>query len=265
MKLVNFNQFTNALTVKLAKHPNVLGLVALGSMANKAYPPDQWSDHDFFVIVTPGTQPHFKADLSWLPHSEQIVLAFEETAHGMKVLYEFEHLLEFAIFEPNEVPQTRINQYAMLIDKGDFSALFAELARETAVSAAYNSPTDHSLYGQFLANLFVGVGRCARGEQLSGRTFVKTYALGHLLKLLVRHYPSTRQSLLDNLDPYRRFERVYPEMGQHLNQALNSPTPQAAFKLISLSEIWLFPKIENFPNKAANILKTYIESTFAEA
>ncbi|KAA3664306.1 MAG: hypothetical protein DWQ04_06400 [Chloroflexi bacterium] len=259
MKLADFNHFTQTLTTNLSNHPHVLGLVAAGSMANQACQPDKWSDHDFFVIVSPGTQPEFKTDLSWLPQADEIVLAFEETTHGMKVLYSFGHLLEFAIFEPNELQQARINRYAVLIDNGDFSALFAKLERETAVSLHTNPPSDHSLYGQFLANLFVGVGRHARGEHISGRIFVNTYALGHLLKLLVRHYPANNKNLLDNLDPYRRFERVYPEMGHQLNKALNQPTPQATLSILSLSKIWLSEKISHFPIEAIVTLKTYIK------
>jgi len=133
------------------------------------------------------------------------------------------------------------------------------LERETAVSLQSNPSSDLSLYGQFLANLFVGVGRHARGEQISGRIFVNTYALGHLLKLLVRHYPADQINLLDNLDPYRRFERVYPEMGHQLNEALNQPTLPAALCTLSLSKTWLSEKISHFPIEAVSTLKTYIE------
>ncbi|MCI0417100.1 hypothetical protein L0222_30385 [bacterium] len=41
---------------QLTAEESVLGLVALGSMAAQDYVPDQWSDHDFFVIVRSGHQ-----------------------------------------------------------------------------------------------------------------------------------------------------------------------------------------------------------------
>ena len=259
LNLTSFNQFTQQLVKNLENNPHVLGLVAAGSMANQDYQPDEWSDHDFFVIVVPGSQPQFKADLSWLPQSDEIVLAFAETAHGMKVMYRFGHLLEFAIFTPDEVQEAKVNRYAILIDKGEFASLFARLREETAVSIQTNPPSDHSLYGQFLTNLFVGVGRYARGEKISGRIFINTYALGHLLKLLVRHDSADEKGLLDNLDPYRRFERVYPEVGNQLNKALNLPPPLTALELLGISETQLAEKIPHFPNEAVSILKTYIQ------
>ncbi len=259
MKPADYHFFTQTLVANLHNHPHVLGLVAAGSMANRDYQPDQWSDHDFFVIVTPGTQPQFKANLSWLPFANDIVLSFVETAHGMKVLYRFGHLLEFAVFAPDEVQQARVNRYAVLIDKGDIATLFARLAVKTAASLQSNLPSDHSLVGQFLANLFVGVGRHARGEQISGRIFVGTHALSHLLKLLIRLYPANEKGVLDNLDPYRRFERVYPDMGRQLNEALNQSTPEAALRILSLSETWLSEKMLHFPQTAVSTLKTTFE------
>jgi hypothetical protein len=56
-------------------------------MARRDYEPDRWSDHDFFVITTPGEQEAFRADPSWLPDRERIVLSYRETPHGVKALY----------------------------------------------------------------------------------------------------------------------------------------------------------------------------------
>ncbi|MCA9929712.1 MAG: hypothetical protein KC419_14595 [Anaerolineales bacterium] len=260
MKKAEFDQLTTTLTNNLNNHPDVLGLVACGSMADQDYRPDPWSDHDFFVIVKTGTQSQFKQDLSWLPYADQIVLSFQETEHGMKVLYRFGHLLEFAVFAEEDLDVVRLNRFATLIDKAAVDQVMTERARETAVSAAANPTSDHSLLGQFLANIFVGVGRYARGEQISGRIFVNTYAVGHLLKLLTRHFDAPEKSVLDNLDPYRRFERVYPEIGRQLNGALNRPTLPAASALLSLSETLLSDKISQFPHDAVMTIRNYIDA-----
>ena len=45
--------YTRQLVQTLESDARVLGLVALGSMASETYR-DQWSDHDFWVITTPG-------------------------------------------------------------------------------------------------------------------------------------------------------------------------------------------------------------------
>ena len=38
-------------------------------MADRDYSPDEWSDHDFFLISQPGEQEALRQDLSWLPRT----------------------------------------------------------------------------------------------------------------------------------------------------------------------------------------------------
>jgi hypothetical protein len=72
-------------------------------MADRDYAPDEWSDHDFFVITPPGGQEALREDLSWLPRADRVALSFRETGHGLVVLYDDGHLLEFAVFELDEL------------------------------------------------------------------------------------------------------------------------------------------------------------------
>ena len=103
MNLARYNRFTEELTRKLDDDPRVLGLVALGSMAQQDYQPDAWSDHDFFVITIQGVQEDMRQDLSWLPRADELVFQFRETEHGVKALYRGGHLLEFAVFNEDEL------------------------------------------------------------------------------------------------------------------------------------------------------------------
>ena len=89
-----YDRLTERLREGLAADARVLGLVALGSMSGEPPAPDEWSDHDFFVITRPGEQERMRTDLSWLPDAGQIALSYRETAHGVKVLYRSAHLLE---------------------------------------------------------------------------------------------------------------------------------------------------------------------------
>lgn len=93
-----YRAFTANLTANLAARPDALGLVALGSMADRDYPPDRWSDHDFFVIVADGRDEAFRSDLGWLPDAAEVALAVRETEHGFKAIYRSGHLIEFAVF-----------------------------------------------------------------------------------------------------------------------------------------------------------------------
>ncbi|MCP4416424.1 MAG: hypothetical protein GY805_07370, partial [Chloroflexi bacterium] len=70
MNLNEFEQYNEQLRQKLADDPRVLGLVALGSMAQQDFQPDEWSDHDFFVITIQGVQEDMRQDLSWLPQAD---------------------------------------------------------------------------------------------------------------------------------------------------------------------------------------------------
>ena len=58
-----YRAFTDELTERLRADERAIGLVAVGSMADRDYAPDEWSDHDFFVITPPGGQEELRNDL----------------------------------------------------------------------------------------------------------------------------------------------------------------------------------------------------------
>jgi lincosamide nucleotidyltransferase len=227
-----YGTFTDRLRESLQRDSHVLGLVALGSMAAMDYEPDRWSDHDFFVIVSPGEQERLRSRLDWLPDAERIALAFRETDHGVKVLYLNGHLLEFAVFEPTELRLARVNRYRVLLDRGGVAELIRNVDEATVDAVATERRDDAFLFGMFLSNLLVGVGRFARGERLSGTQFVKGHSIRHLLQLAAKNLQSDRSALLDDLDPFRRAERVFPSFANDVDEALSLPTPRAARALL---------------------------------
>jgi hypothetical protein len=81
-----YRAFTHELTERLRADGRAIGLVAVGSMADRDYPPDEWSDHDFFVITPLGGQEELRNDLSWLPYADRVALSFRETEHGLNVI-----------------------------------------------------------------------------------------------------------------------------------------------------------------------------------
>lgn len=246
-----YQQFTEQLTANLRADARVLGLVALGSMARQDYQPDQWSDHDFFVIVPPGLQLEFRQNLSWLPESETIALSFAETEHGVKVVYDTGHLLEFAVFAPEELAVMTANRYRVLLDRANIAETMAARALATTASIADNTlATDSYYFGQFLTGLLVGNGRYQRGEHLSGHVFIKDYATRHLLTLLARHVPAADHALLDNLDPFRRFERVYPTLGAEIQALQLLPPPETAVGLLAIARRELAERMADYPETA---------------
>ena len=132
MQLDDYRLYTAALTQSLADDPRVLGLIALGSMAEQDYLPDQWSDHDFFVVTIPGQQEAFRTDLSWLPNHQRIAFWFRDSPHALRAVFDSGHLLEFVLFDEAELAaHGQINRYRVLLDQSDVTRLAAEVAERT--------------------------------------------------------------------------------------------------------------------------------------
>jgi hypothetical protein len=256
-----YDAFTAALQGSLAGRADVLGLVALGSMAGRDYQPDEFSDHDFFVVAAPASAEQLREDLSWLPARDRVLLSFRETAHGLKVLYDDGHLLELAVFAPEELALASVNRYRVLLDQADVDLRMQAVARATAEASAAGASTDEALLGLFLSALLVGVGRHLRGERASGRNLVHGQALRHLLVLLERHVPSPRSGLLDDLDPHRRFEAVHPDLGRQVDAALTKATPRAAVLLLDVAEQELRERVEHFPYDACAVVRSRLHDT----
>lgn len=230
MNAADYQAFTDTLRRTLDADPHVLGLIALGSMADLARR-DDGSDHDFFVIVTPGAQESFRQQLDWLPDETQIILRFRETEHGLKIMYSSGHLLEFAVFDLDELSMAKANDYAVLLDKADVATRMAAIQRDSVPGPV---DVERNLL-HMLSLLQVGTSRYGRGEAISGHVFIKTYALGHLLKIIPALHPQQAVGL-DNLDPYRRFERAFPALGQEINALLLQDVLTCAEGLMALAE-----------------------------
>lgn len=213
MDAAAYATFTAELTELAAADPRVIGLVAVGSMADRDYAPDEWSDHDFLLISQPGEQEALRADLSWLPRRNGIVLSFRETDHGLKVVYDDGHMLEFAVFDLEEIGVASINRYRVLLDRDGVEERCAYVRDHPRPQR-----DDEHLFGMAVTAALVADGRARRGEVLSGSFFV-TWCLTYVTRLLARTLPSEHASLLDAFDPLRRFERGYPELGAELARA----------------------------------------------
>ncbi|HEU4385024.1 MAG TPA: hypothetical protein VFR85_16190 [Anaeromyxobacteraceae bacterium] len=234
MRPAEYQAFTERLSERLAAEGEVLGLVALGSMSGEGAKPDEWSDHDFFVVVRPGSQERFRARLDWLPEPGEVALAFRETEHGLKVVLRSGHLLEFAVFDPEELRLARVNRLRVLLDRERIGERLAAVRAETAQRARAEAPGDEWLAGQFLADLLVAAGRARRGERLAARQRLSA-AAGFLLRLAARHLPPADPAALDDLDPARRFERAFPALAAEIDAALGREVPEAAAALLEVA------------------------------
>lgn len=200
-------------------------------MADRDYAPDEWSDHDFFVITAHGMQEELRGDLSWLPSHARIALSFRETEHGLKVIYDDGRMLEFAVFDLEElIAFGGVNRYRTLLDRGGVDQAVVQ-----AKAKPGRQDDDLHCFGMVVSAALVAGGRGRRGEVMSA-AFLVTWGMTYLARLIQRHVPAENASILDNFDSLRRFERVYPELGAELAAICRQPPAEAGPALLDAME-----------------------------
>lgn len=232
-----FEQYTERLIASVSARTDVEGLVLLGSTA-AVDRIDEWSDHDFYLVVREGTQERFRTDLDWLPDPEEVVFAVRETEHGLKVIYRSGAVLEFAVASREEVSTFGGSPYAVVLDRADVTARM-EAAPTTPPPA---EPDDLREFRLFLSLVLIGVGRARRGEELAGGQLVRTYAAERLLTVLRHRLTPQSDSIEAEMDPFnvfRRFEAAYPDVGRTLGEAMAMPVDECGARLVEIAEIEL--------------------------
>lgn len=229
--LDEFVDFSNRLRDSLAKTPQVVGLVLVGSTADLSRV-DEWSDHDFFVITENGAAENLRQDLSWLPDYEDIVMRPRETDHGLKVVYANGQVLEFAVFDDVELEQAGANAYNVTLDRTNIAQRMAAIAQKSKPKP-YDFDTEFEV---FLGQMLIGIGRARRGEVLIAGQFIRSYCLNRALSFIRAWLPPVAgtETREDNLDRFRRFEQQYPELGAELEGILQQPVEAAAKHLLEL-------------------------------
>jgi len=253
--LETFLKFSIELKDSLELRPEVLGLVLLGSTADTSRV-DEWSDHDFFVVTKSGTAEGLRRDLSWLPQNDEICMSPRETDHGLKVLYSNGHVLEFAIFDDEELELAAANTFEVTIDKSDICFRMQAIA-DRSKPKKFDLDTEFEL---FLFNLLIGVGRDRRGEHLTAGQFARSVCLGSALGLIraaLRPVPGT-ENKEDNLNRFRRFEQQYPDLAKELG-VIERRSVESCFKgLLELVLQVLKDKLSSEQIAQANTVKNQL-------
>jgi hypothetical protein len=253
MESTAFDLFTDKLLDSARRDPDVLGVILAGSTAD-ASRRDSWSDHDFLWVVKPGQQERYRQDLSWMPDPEHIVLRYRETAHGLNVVYDYGHLAEFAVFDPEEVYMMKANDYSVPVDKADI----AERMKTVEGKSAPEPLNAVGAVEHALQLTFVGVSRFARGEKLSAHSFIRFWALRRLLQVLPAVIQPPEAARLDTLDMFRRVEQVMPELAAEIDQLLRLDALDCADGYLDILQTHVKPHVSDFPDALAGVVAAHI-------
>ena len=90
---------------------------------------------------------------------------------------------------------------------------------------------------------------------------MKQSALRNLLLLCHACLDSTQKNLLDDLDPFRRLEFAFPEIGEQLNRILALETPEAAVEMLRFAAENLSDKIPGYPAAAVSAVSRLLADT----
>ncbi len=226
-----FDRFTQELVMSVSARDDVVGLVLLGSGADTARV-DEWSDHDFYLVSTPGAQEPLRTDLSWLPRTASIVLAARETEHGLKVVYDDGHVLEFAVADVDEVRGFGTNRWRVVLDRGGVAEAVGSAAQAT--HARPGRPA-HDAVGLAVALVLIAAGRARRGETLTAQRSV-AQAVDLVLEAVTARVASADDTVTDVLDARRRAEVTYPDLAAALSQALMAAPEEGARCVLDAAE-----------------------------
>ena len=242
--------FKEELQSKAEADSRVLGLIWAGSAADTTRF-DIYSDYDFYLITVDDEAEPMRQNLDWLPMPLEIAYWARETAHGLKVVYKDGTILEFAIFTLDQLSNSVVNHFAVAYDGAD-------IQDRTEKIKVQSEPKSHESVDDHLAIIFtllmIAIGRARRGEVLIAGQFIRSYAALHLIKAVKKTFDSVDLSKRDLLDPWRRFEIEYPEIGAKLNAALAMEVEAAAWAITQLT-YELFESESQIPAAGVSTLK----------
>ncbi len=115
--LQRFNRYADDVVDWARAHPLVTGLVFFGSSADRSRV-DEWSDHDFAVVVATGDQETLRGDVGWLPRSAEIVTSARQHHDGFIAFYRDGSVVEFAVVDTTELGAFLAHPWSIAYDEG---------------------------------------------------------------------------------------------------------------------------------------------------
>ena len=215
---------------ELSGREGALALLGLGSVGEDTERLDEYSDLDFFVIVEPGHKDRFIKDLDWLTSVGPIGFSFQNTVDGHKALFSDGLFCEFAVFEDSELTGIPFERGRVIWKRDDFDA---DLLEPRPRDPGFGEGDEEFLLGELLTNLYVGLGRFARGETLSACFFVQHHSVVRLLDLL-ELWDGDSGGRRDPFSNERRVEQRFPQHAELIASVTPGAqhTPAAAERML---------------------------------
>ena len=161
----------------------VFGIIGLGSIGSDKNRLDQYSDLDFFVVVSPDIQEQMIESTNWLTSVGELDFVFKNSDHGCKALYHDGVYVEYAVFTLEQYRNWKIPGGRVLWAK-DCDELFV-ITDAGQLMQKLLKPENFYI-NEALSNLYVGLLRLHRGEKLSATRFIQTFAIDNILELASR-------------------------------------------------------------------------------
>jgi hypothetical protein len=231
-----FERFTVELTAWARTSPTIVGLVGMGSTAGGRRLPDACSDHDLIVVTVDGAADAVRADPAWVPDADRVAVRFTEPDHGLNVIYDDGHLIEFAVCDVSDLGWLRASGYGILYDEAGLDERLARAVRETRHGLATTDADGSARYHRFIKELLIGACRLARGELFSANERIRGNALPLLLELVSSLVPAADPDAADPLDPTRRVAQAHPDIAARLAGPLESGMHELLLALLDVAE-----------------------------
>jgi len=219
----------------LERNGDVLALLGLGSVGIETDRIDDYSDLDFFVIAAPGSKQRYIDRLDWLEAACPLAYHFQNCDIGHKIMFEDGIYGEFAVFEEPELASAAYTGGRVVWQHPSYSN-DALLTRHAVPPVIKRTTIDHAV-GEALTNIYVGLGRYARGEKLSALKFIQQYPIDGLLSVMHLIEPEI-DYFPDAFGNERRAERRFPAFAGVMGGLLQGydRIPESALRLLNYLE-----------------------------
>lgn len=173
--------------------------------------------------------------MDWLEEVCPLAYTFRNTEDGYKILFEDGIYGEYAVFEEEELAHIEYAEGRIVW----MNPMYAnpDIAKGGKPTETRRKKERDFPLNEALTNLFVGLGRYARGEKLSAARFVQSYAVDNILSAL--HLLEKEEAYFpDAFGEERRLEKRFPSFAERVGDMLlgYERTPESALHILRYLE-----------------------------